>query len=72
VIAPDCATADALSTAFSVLAPHESVVLADSLRDVGCLLVERDGSITTNATWDARAIAPHHSTAEDSIDARYA
>ena len=55
VIAPDCATADALSTAFSVLAPHESVALADSLPDVGCLLVERDGTVTTNATWNARA-----------------
>lgn len=72
VLAPDCATADALSTAFSVLAPHESIAMADSLRDVGCLLVERDGSVTTNATWDARAIAPHHFTSEDSIDARYA
>jgi FAD:protein FMN transferase len=72
VIAPDCATADALSTAFSVLAPHESVALADSLPDVGCLLVQRDGSVTTNATWDARAIALHHFTSEDSIDARYA
>jgi len=72
VIAPDCATADALSTAFSVLAPHESVAMADSLPDVGCLLVQRDGSVTTNATWDAHAIAPHHFTSEDSIDARYA
>ncbi|HEX7977190.1 MAG TPA: FAD:protein FMN transferase [Gemmatimonadaceae bacterium] len=70
--APDCATADALSTAFSVLAPHESVALADSLRDVGCLVVERDGSITTNATWSAHAIAPHQFTSEESIDARYA
>lgn len=51
VIAPDCATADALSTAFSVLAPEESVVLADALDDVGCLLVARDGTITTNTTW---------------------
>jgi thiamine biosynthesis lipoprotein ApbE len=72
VFAPDCATADALSTAFSVLAPHESVALADSLRDVGCLLVERDGSLTTNAAWNARAVALRLVTLEDSIDARYA
>ena len=71
VFAPDCATADALSTAFSVLAPHESVALADSLRDVGCLLVERDGTITTNATWNARAVAPRHPS-EEFFDARYA
>ena len=55
VIAPDCATADALSTAFSVLAPEESVALADALDDVGCLLVARDGSITTNNTWQRHA-----------------
>ena len=72
VFAPDCATADALSTAFSVLTPPESVALADSLSDVGCLLVERDGTITTNATWNARAIAPRHESSEVSTDARYA
>lgn len=56
VIAPDCATADALSTAFSVLAPEESVALADSLRGVGCLMVERDGTMTTNAAWRTRTV----------------
>ena len=71
VFAPDCATADVLSTAFSVLAPQESVALADSLRDVGCLLVERDGTITSNDSWNARAIAPRPSS-EESFDARYA
>ncbi|MEO5814644.1 MAG: FAD:protein FMN transferase [Gemmatimonadaceae bacterium] len=55
VIAPDCATADALSTAFSVLTPAESVALADSLRGVGCMMVEQDGTITTNDTWLAHA-----------------
>ena len=58
VLAPDCATADALSTAFSVMAPQESVTLADSLVNVGCLVVEHDGTVTTNAVWDARAVAP--------------
>ena len=72
VFAPDCATADALSTAFSVLTPRESVALADSLSDVGCLLVEHDGVITTNATWSACAVAPRHFTSEEPIDARYA
>ena len=60
VIAPDCATADALSTAFSVMQPHESVALADSLPGVGCLLVERDGTITTNDFWNARALLARH------------
>jgi len=72
VFAPDCATADALSTAFSVLAPEESVALADSLADVGCLLVERDGTVTTNTAWNACAVAPRLFTSEESIDARYA
>lgn len=57
VVAPDCATADALSTAFSVLTPAESVALADEIPGVGCLLVEADGTITTNAPWRARATA---------------
>ena len=60
VLAPDCATADALSTAFSVMSPLESVALADSLNDVGCLLVEQDGTVTTNAIWNDRAAAAHH------------
>ncbi len=55
VIAPNCATADALSTAFSVLTPEESVAMADSLAGVGCLMVQRGGTITTNAAWQARA-----------------
>jgi thiamine biosynthesis lipoprotein len=56
VIAPDCATADALSTAFSVMEPQESVALADSCPAVACLLVERGGAVTTNAAWRARTV----------------
>jgi thiamine biosynthesis lipoprotein len=56
VIAPDCATADALSTAFSVLSPSDSVMLADLLPGVGCLVMERDGTMTSNATWQSRAM----------------
>ena len=62
VFAPDCTTADALSTAFSVMAPRASVALADASPAVGCLLVESDGTITTNAAWNARAVAPRHDT----------
>jgi thiamine biosynthesis lipoprotein len=54
VIAPDCMTADALSTAFSVLTPTESVTLADQVGGVGCLLVEQDGTMTSNDTWRER------------------
>lgn len=58
VVAPDCATADALSTAFSVLAPADSVALADALPGVGCLLVQDDGTVTTSAAWRARSDPP--------------
>jgi thiamine biosynthesis lipoprotein ApbE len=68
VLAADCATADALSTAFSVLLPHESIALADSLGGVGCLLVGRDGTVTTNATWNDRAVtARNDDSREDPI-----
>ena len=56
VIAPDCTTADALSTAFSVLTPSQSVALADSLLGIACLIVDADGTITTNSRWVDRAI----------------
>ena len=57
VIAPDCMSADALSTAFSVLAPVESIALADALDGVGCLIVARDGTIASNDAWRERAAA---------------
>lgn len=54
VIAPDCATADVLSTVFSVIARDESLALADSMQDVACLLVERDGRVSMSRRWNAR------------------
>ena len=56
VFAPNCATADALSTAFRVMQPHESIALADSLPEVGCMLVEHDGTITTSSAWKDYAV----------------
>ena len=56
VFAPDCATADALATAFSVMQPDESIALANALPGVGCMLVEQDGSITTSSAWMDRAV----------------
>jgi thiamine biosynthesis lipoprotein len=53
VIAPDCATADALSTAFCVLDPAESLAIAESLSGVGCLIVDVDGRTITNAEWNS-------------------
>ena len=55
VIAPDCDTADALSTAFSVLEPAESVALAESLPGVGCLIVDDRGGISTSSEWNNHA-----------------
>ncbi len=53
VIASDCATADALATAFSVMKPDESLELASSLSNVGCMVVDANGKIKTNAYFDA-------------------
>ena len=52
VIAPECATADALATSFTVLKPAESLSLANSLSDVGCHLVTRAGDVYTNGFFD--------------------
>lgn len=68
VFAPDCADADALSTAFSVMDPHDSVALADSLPGVGCLIiVESGGAMMANDVWNAHAITPRY----DKIHSRY-
>ena len=55
VIAPDCDSADALSTAFSVLAPEESLKLLESMPGVGCLILDDTGRIFTNHEWDKHA-----------------
>jgi thiamine biosynthesis lipoprotein ApbE len=67
VFAVDCATADALSSAFSVLTPDDSIALAEALPGVGCLLVERDGTVITNAAWNTCAISPCHDTTRQRI-----
>lgn len=56
VIAPDCAIADILSTAFSVLEPEESLALAESIDGVGCLIVGSDGEMVSNGEWDDHAL----------------
>lgn len=53
VIANDCATADALSTACSVLTPAESVRLVDETPGAACLVVEVNGTETRSARWTA-------------------
>ncbi len=53
VIANDCATADALSTACSVLTPAESVALVNDTPGAACLLVEANGAQTRSAHWPA-------------------
>lgn len=57
VIASDCMTADVLSTAFSVMTPVESVAFADYLPNVGCMMVERGGRITSNSVWQSHRAA---------------
>jgi thiamine biosynthesis lipoprotein len=55
VIAPDCDSADALSTACSVLAPEESLKLVESMPGVGCLILDDTGRVFTNSEWDRHA-----------------
>ena len=51
VVATAAMEADALATAFSVLAPEESLALADGLPDVAGLLVLKDGTIRRSRRW---------------------
>lgn len=56
VIAPDCATADVLATAFSVLAVDDSLALADRLRGVACLLHTASGEVRANEAFARHAL----------------
>lgn len=53
VIAGDAATADALSTAFSVLAPAQAIALAESFDGIGCLVMDESGAVWTNLVGNA-------------------
>ena len=61
MIAPDAATADVVATLLSVLLPTDGLALVDSALtspsggslSVGCCIVDRDGTPSTNAVWDA-------------------
>ena len=53
VIAPSAADADALATAFNVLAPGESLAIARAAPGVECLIVDRDGRRYESAGWEA-------------------
>lgn len=57
VLAPNAADADALATIFSVLAPDQSLALADSLPQVGCLLITPEGAVHRNAHWRAHELS---------------
>ena len=56
VIAADPATAGALATAFSVMAPEESARLARSMKNADYLLVLRDGRTIASPNWAAREL----------------
>ena len=51
VLHPDAVTAGALATAFNVLAPSESVLLATHLPGTEYLLVTRNGQTMTSPNW---------------------
>lgn len=51
VLAPDCATADALATALSVMPPAAALALADAQPGCACLLVRHDGLTLASRNW---------------------
>ena len=51
VIVPDCMTADVLATAFSVLEPKDSLMMANGL-NIGCLLTDEQGQHYANALFE--------------------
>lgn len=51
VIANCAERADVYATAFSVLTPEESLEMADSMDDVGVLIVEENGREIANSFW---------------------
>ena len=51
VTAPDCAAADALATALSVLGAEEGLALVHSLPDCAALIVTRDGQRYRSNLW---------------------
>ena len=61
VIAPDAATADVVATLLSVLPPVDGLALIEgglklpgsATPSLGCCIVARDGTVTTDAVWDA-------------------
>lgn len=67
VIAPDALTADALSTAFSVMEPDESLRLARTLPGVECHLVLRDGRRLTTEGWPAASPSPSVSVLQSDV-----
>ena len=77
VLAPEAMDADALSTAFCVLSPEESLAIADQTPGVSCLLVLADGRLMPSKRWpgrvtqvaalgDAAAVAP--SSGQDPLE----
>lgn len=51
VLAPDCATADALATALSVIDPAEGLALVDARPGAAAMLVTADGRHRCSARW---------------------
>jgi thiamine biosynthesis lipoprotein len=57
VVAPRAADADAMASAFSVMAPKDSIVLADATPGVAARIVTADGTVHVSAGWQAIQVA---------------
>lgn len=51
VTAPDALRADALATAFSVMAPHDALRLTRALPGVECCILNADGAVMLSEGW---------------------
>lgn len=56
VLAPTAMEADVLSTIFTILSPPECAAMAESLPEVGYLLLARDGMAYQNLLWTQREV----------------
>jgi hypothetical protein len=65
VVAPDCATADALATILSVLEPSESLALVKTIPGAHCMMVGADGKEYASEGW-AKLATPRPAAAATS------
>ena len=69
VLAPSAADADALATIFSVLQIEESLIMANRLAGVECLLIGKNGHRIESEGWKAYRVQPENPTLASLVSA---